>query len=174
MKAAIYCRISTHEQASDSQEKQCREYCSRCGHDIYAIYKDDGVSGMKTSRPAFDQLLKDMRLFKFDCIMVTKLDRIGRSLQHILSLFDEFSRKGVHFVATTQNIDTSTPTGKLQLHLLGAFAEFERNIIRERTIEGMVGKIGIGKRGKDKNPRKKRGVVRKGYVLVEKDGGNNL
>jgi len=171
MKVAIYCRVSTLDQDLENQEKQCREYCVRSGHEIFAVYKDEGVSGVKTSRPAFDQLLNDMRRYKFDCLVVTKLDRIGRSLQHILSLFDEFAHKGVQFVATTQNIETSTPAGKLQLQLLGAFAEFERNIIRERTIEGMKGKTGIGKRGKDKKPRQKRGVLRNGYVIVSKEGG---
>jgi len=102
--------------------------------------------------------------------MVTKLDRIGRSLQHILSLFDEFNRKGVHFIAITQNIDTSSASGKLQLQIFGAFAEFERNIISERTIEGMVNAKGVGKRGKDKNPRQKRGVLRKPTFYPEKTG----
>ena len=82
-------------------------------------------------------MLEDMRNYKFDCVMVTKLDRIGRSLQHLLGLFDEFNKKGIHFVAVTQNIDTITAAGRLQLHILGAFAEFERNLISERTKEGM-------------------------------------
>ena len=170
MKVAIYCRVSTGDQTIEQQETMCREYCQRNGHEVYAVYKDEGVSGMKTSRPAFDALLADMRHYHFSGIVVNKLDRIGRSLQHILAMFEEFANKGVQFIAVTQNIDTSTPAGKLQLQMLGAFAEFERNIIRERTIEGMKGKQGIGKRGKDKKPRQKRGVLRNGYVLVEKTG----
>jgi len=70
--------------------------------------------------------------------MVTKLDRVGRSLSHLLSLFDEFKKKSVHFIATTQNIDTTTATGTLLFQIMGAFAEFERNIISERTKEGMA------------------------------------
>ena len=75
-------------------------------------------------------------------------------------MFDEFSNKGVDFIATTQNIDTSNAAGKLQLHILSAFAEFERNIISERTKEGLKRAIGVGKRGKDKVPRKRRGKLR--------------
>ncbi len=170
MKVAIYCRVSTEEQDATIQERACREFCERNNHTIYNVYSDNGISGMKESRPAFDEMLKEMRLYHFDCIMVTKLDRVGRSLQHILSLFEEFTRKGVHFIAITQNIDTASPVGKFQLQMLGAFAEFERNIISERTKEGMKGKLNIGKRGKDKNPRLKRGGLRKPIVLVEKRG----
>jgi DNA invertase Pin-like site-specific DNA recombinase len=160
MKVAIYCRVSTDEQDADKQEKACLEYCQRNRIEIHKCYKDTGFSGMKQSRPAFDELLKDMRLLKFNAIMVTKLDRIGRSLHHLLSLFDEFVAKGVHFIAITQNIDTSSAIGKFQLQMLGAFAEFERNIISERTKEGLKFAKNVGKRGKDKKARKKRGVLR--------------
>ncbi|MCH7771806.1 MAG: recombinase family protein, partial [Bacteroidetes bacterium] len=100
-------------------------------------------------------------------VMVTKLDRLGRSLQHLLSLFDEFNRKGIHFIAVTQNIETITPSGRLMMQIMGAFAEFERNIISERTKEGMRNAHGIGKRGKDKKPRKRRGVPKKNYFAKE-------
>jgi len=159
MKVAIYCRVSTEEQDADKQEASCREYCKRNNHEIIKVYKDI-ISGTTTSRPQFNQMLEDMRNYKFQAIMVTKLDRIGRSLQHLLSLFDEFIRKGVQFIAITQNIDTSTSIGKLQLQIMGAFAEFERNIISERTKEGMRNAKNVGKRGKDKRTRKKRGVLR--------------
>jgi DNA invertase Pin-like site-specific DNA recombinase len=168
MKVAIYTRVSTSEQDPTTQEKICREYCQRFGYEIFRIYTDDGISGIKESRPAFDEMLSDMRLMKFNCIMVTKLDRIGRSLQHILSLFNEFNRKGIHFMATTQNIDTSSAAGKLQMQIIGAFAEFERNIISERTREGIKDKPNVGKRGKDKKPRQKRGVLRKPTFYDEK------
>lgn len=156
MKVAIYCRVSTEEQDADKQEFICKEYCTRNNYQVIEVYKDV-ISGKTTSRPSFNKLLDDMRNFKFDCIMVTKLDRIGRSLQHLISLFNEFNARGIHFIATTQSIDTSTASGKLQLHILGAFAEFERNIISERTIEGMRRAVGTGKRGKDTKPRKRRG-----------------
>ncbi len=136
MKCAIYCRVSRNDQDASIQEKICREYCGRNDIEIYRVYTDV-ISGTKDSRPAFNELQDDMRHYKFNCVMVTKLDRIGRSLQHILSLFDEFNKLGVHFIATSQNIDTSSAAGKLQLQIIGAFAEFERNIISERTRDGL-------------------------------------
>lgn len=155
MKVAIYCRVSTEEQDADKQEFICQEYCKRNNFEVFKVYKDI-ISGKTTSRPEFNQMLIDMREYKFDMIMVTKLDRLGRSLQHLLSLFDEFSRKKIDFIAITQNIDTSSAGGKLQMQIMGAFAEFERNIISERTKEGLRRAIGVGKRGKDKFPRKRR------------------
>jgi len=160
MKVAIYCRVSTEQQDADKQEQICVESCQKEGHTIYEVYKDI-ISGSTQSRPSFNRLLCDMRHYKFDAIMVTKLDRLGRSLQHLLTLIDEFNRKGIHFIAVTQNIDTSSAAGKLQLQIMGAFAEFERNIISERTKEGMRKSVGVGKRGRDKNPRKRRGVLKK-------------
>jgi DNA invertase Pin-like site-specific DNA recombinase len=167
MKVAIYCRVSTETQDVINQEKICREYAERNHIEVYRVYTDANISGAKSLRPAFNDMLRDMRLMRFNCIMVTKLDRIGRSLQHILSLFDEFSRLGIHFVACTQSIDTSSAGGKLQLQIMGAFAEFERNIISERTREGLRFAKNVGKRGLDKRPRKKRGVLRQPLNMVE-------
>ena len=160
MKAAIYCRVSTEEQNLETQVQICKKYVEVHSIEVYKIYKDV-ISGTQQSRPTFNELLNDMRHYKFGMIIVTKLDRLGRSLQHLLSLIDEFNRKGVEFVAVTQNIDTSSSTGKLQMQIMGAFAEFERNIISERTKEGMKRAKGVGKRGKDKVPRKRRETLRK-------------
>ena len=154
MKVAIYCRVSTEEQHADKQEDICKEYCKRNNFEVFKVYTDV-ISGVTSSRPSFNKLLEDMRGYKFDILMVTKLDRLGRSLKHLLSLFDEFSLKGIHFIAATQNIDTTTASGKLQLQIMGAFAEFERNIISERTKEGLKRKK-EGKRGKDKKPRSRK------------------
>ena len=166
MRVAIYCRVSTEEQDADKQEFICQEYCKRAGFEIFKVYKDI-ISGKTTSRPQFNKMLEDMRDMSFNCIMVTKLDRLGRSLQHLLSLLEEFNKKGINFIATTQNIDTTSASGKLQLQILGAFAEFERNIISERTKEGQRRAIGIGKRGKDKNPRKRRGGPKNSIFTLE-------
>lgn len=160
MKVGIYSRVSTTDQNAQKQIELCKEYCNRMGYEIYKIYKDE-ISGTTTSRPSFNELLEDMRKWKFNSIVVTKLDRIGRSLKHLLSLFDEFNSKGIHFIAVTQNIDTSTSAGKLQMQIMGAFAEFERNLISERTKEALRGNTKVGKRGKDKQQRKKRGGSRK-------------
>lgn len=160
MKAAIYCRVSTENQNVDNQKDICLEFCKRQSHKVFKIYKDV-ISGTTSSRPQFNKLIEDMRSLKFQIIVVTKLDRLGRSLQHLLSLFDEFNQKGIHFVAVTQNLDTSSASGKLQMHIMGAFAEFERSIISERTKEGLRKAEGVGKRGKDKKPRKRRGGLKK-------------
>jgi DNA invertase Pin-like site-specific DNA recombinase len=157
---ACYGRVSTEEQDAEKQIEICLDHCKRNGFEVYKIYKDV-LSGKTTSRPEFNQMLEDMRHYKFNMIMVTKLDRLGRSLSHLLSLFEEFRMKGVNFCAVTQNIDTSTSAGKLQMQIMGAFAEFERNIISERTKEGMKHAKNVGKRGSDKTPRKKRGSLRK-------------
>ena len=166
MKVAIYARVSTDEQDADKQERACLEYCLKNGIEVYNVYKDV-ISGAKTTRPAFDFMLNDMRQYKFNAIMVTKLDRLGRSLKHLLNLFEEFRAKGVHFIAITQNIDTSSAVGQFQMQVLGAFAEFERNIISERTKEGLKYAKNIGKRGKDKKPRLKRGGLRKPILLPQ-------
>jgi len=159
MKVAIYCRVSTEDQHADKQEQICLDACKKQHYEIYRVYKDV-ISGKTTSRKELNQLLEDMRKYKFDAIMVTKLDRLGRSLQHLLSLIDEFNNKGIAFIAVTQNIDTSSSAGKLQMQIMGAFAEFERNLISERTKEGMR-KIRLKKRGPDKQPRKRRGGLKK-------------
>jgi DNA invertase Pin-like site-specific DNA recombinase len=163
MRIAIYTRVSTEEQNADTQELICKQYCERNNYEIYKVYKDV-ISGAKASRPKFNQLLEDMRQGKFDCVMVTKLDRLGRSLQHLLSLFDEFNRKGIFFIAATQNIDTASAAGRLQMQIMAAFAEFERNLISERTKEGLKVATGVGKRGKDKKPRKRRGATKNNSI----------
>jgi DNA invertase Pin-like site-specific DNA recombinase len=160
MKAAIYCRVSTEEQNTSSQLAACQLHCQRNEIEVFRTYVDNGVSGTRESRPAFNELLADMRQYKFNAIVITKLDRLARSLQHLLRLIDEFNVLGVHLIATTQGIDTHSATGKLQLQIMGAFAEFERTLISERTKEGLVGKKLVGKRGTDKKPRLKRVGVR--------------
>ena len=159
MKAAIYCRVSTEDQHAEKQEKVCLEHCERHGFEVFRVYKDV-MSGAKASRPSFNQLLEDMRHYKFRAVLITKLDRLGRSLQHLISVLDEFKAKGVELIAITQNIDTSSASGRLQWQILGAFAEFEREMIRERTREGLKHAKNVGKRGKDKKQRKKRGGLR--------------
>jgi len=167
MRVAIYCRVSTADQNNDTQENMCLEYCKKNEHQVYKIYKDI-ISGTKESRPELNNLLEDMRKFKFDCVMISKLDRMGRSLIHLLNMIEEFAQKGINFIAVTQNIDTTTSSGKLQLQIMGAFAEFERNIISERTKESRKGKENWGKRGKDKKARQKRGVLKAPIEFIKK------
>ena len=98
-----------------------------------------------------------MRTGKFDVVVIWKLDRLGRSLQHLLHIVDEFKKYNIDFVCVSQNIDTSTASGNFTFHILGAVAEFERTLISERTKEGLKSAKNVGKRGKDKKPRRKSG-----------------
>jgi len=140
----------------ENQIQACKDYCSRMDFEIVDIYADK-VSGVKASRPELNRLLFDMRKGLFDVVVVWKLDRLGRSLQHLLKLVNEFKNKNIDFVCVSQNIDTTSASGKFTFHILGAVAEFERELISERTKEGLKHAKNVGKRGKDKKPRKKAG-----------------
>ena len=134
---AIYARVSTNEQTVENQINELRDYCKRKGYTIYKEYCDEGVSGAKSSRPALNSLMQDAMKRRFDAVVVWKLDRLGRSLSHLLKTLEEFESLGIDFVAFNQNIDTTTPTGRLMFSMIGAFAEFERELIRERVKAGM-------------------------------------
>ena len=95
------------------------------------------MSGAKSSRPALNILMEDAKKRRFDAVLVWKLDRMGRSLKHLLSILEDFETLGIDFIAYNQNIDTTTPSGKLMFSMIGAFAEFERELIRERVKAGM-------------------------------------
>jgi len=137
MKVAIYARVSTDDQDPDNQVHALEDYCKRMGYDIHKSYVDR-CSGLKDSRPQFDALLCDMRMRLFDAVIVWKLDRMGRSLQHLLQILQEFQNKGIDFISVTQNIDTTSAAGKLMFQIMGAFAEFESSLISERTKLGMA------------------------------------
>ena len=134
---AIYARVSTNDQTVENQINELRDYCKRKGYTIYKEYCDEGVSGAKSSRPALNSLMDDAMKRRFDAVVVWKLDRLGRSLSHLLKTLEEFKSLGIDFVAYNQNIDTTTPTGRLMFSMIGAFAEFERELIRERVKAGM-------------------------------------
>lgn len=163
MKAGLYLRVSTSDQTTLNQEIILKEYCKRNEIEIYKIYKDEGVSGSKTSRAGLDQMLQDMRQRCFDSIIVWKLDRLGRSVQHLLQILDELKNKKVRLICTDMNIDTGTAQGMFFFTVVGAFAELEREMIRERINAGISrakkqGKhLGRPKGKKDKNPRNKLG-----------------
>jgi DNA invertase Pin-like site-specific DNA recombinase len=100
-------------------------------------YVDRGVSGAKDSRPTLDQLLADAKRRRFDVLVCWRLDRLGRNLRHLVTLIDELQTIGVAFISLGEGIDCTTPAGKLQLHILAALAEFERERIRERVLAGL-------------------------------------
>ena len=144
-RAAVYARVSTVDQEPENQLRDLREYCSRRGWDARE-YVDRGVSGSKEKRPDLDQLLKDARRRRFDVLVVWRLDRLGRNLRHLILLLDELQALGIDFVTLGEGIDTSTPAGRLQLHILSAIAEFERSRIQERVKAGLSRAKAEGKR----------------------------
>ena len=127
-KVAIYIRVSTELQTTVNQEQFVKDYVTRLGHTIFDIYRDI-YTGTKDSRPRFDDLMADMRSHKFDAVAVYKLDRIGRSVKHLLQLFEEFDKHKVDFISCTQNIDTSTPEGRMFLRMLMIMAEYEHDLL---------------------------------------------
>jgi len=166
MKVAIYLRVSTAEQTTLNQELELNSYCEREGFDIFEIYKDEGVSGAKTSRPALDKMLKDMREKKFEAIIVWKFDRLGRSTKHLLQVLEEMKNKDVRLIATSQNIDTGTPMGKFFFTIMAGFAEMERELIRERILLGLQRRKAQGKTlGRPKGSKDNKRRKRSGYHL---------
>ena len=136
-RAALYARVSTLDQEPENQLAELRRYVAV--RDWVAIeYVDQGVSGTKDRRPALDRLVADARRRQVDTVVVWRLDRLGRSLTHLVTLLDEFHAVGVGFVSLGEGIDLHTPAGRLQLHILAALAEFERARIAERVAAGLA------------------------------------
>jgi putative DNA-invertase from lambdoid prophage Rac len=136
-RVALYARVSTlNGQHPEMQFAELREYASRRGWTI-SEYTDLDVSGAKESRPELNRMLKDAHLRHFDAVLVWKLDRLGRSLKHLVTTIEDLSAYGVTFVSLRDNLDLSTPSGRLMLHIIGAMAEFERELIKERVTAGI-------------------------------------
>jgi len=165
IRAGTYIRISTKDkQETGMQEKSINDYCERENIQIVKDYKDVGQSGSKESRPEFDLMLKDMRNKKFDAIIVYKLDRIGRSLSHLLKLFEEFRSKKINFISITQNINTTTPEGRMFLHMLMVLAEYERELTISRINSGLDKARAEGiKLGRPHGAKDKKRRVKSGY-----------
>lgn len=138
-RAALYARDSTIDKGQDIrvQLEPLREWVERLGYEP-VVYAESGVSGAKTSRPVLDQLLRAVRRKEVQAAAVWKLDRLGRSLEHLLQLLGEFEANGVRLLVHDLAIDTSTPHGKLFFSMVGAFAEFERGLIAERVKDGLA------------------------------------
>src|SRR5437868_14876531 len=138
-RAALYMRVSTkgHGQTTETQAVALREYAVRRGFEIIEEYSDQGISGSKDSRPALDRLMKDARTRKFDVVIVARFDRFVRSVSHLLRALEEFGHLGVAFVSLSESIDTGSPMGKMIFTVLGAVAELERNLIKERVHMGI-------------------------------------
>ena len=145
MKAALYARVSTFDQEPENQLQELRRYVDARGW-VVTEYVDRGVSGAKEKRPALDRLVIDAKRRRFDVLVCWRLDRLGRNLKHLITLLDELQAIGVAFVSLAEGIDATTPAGKLQLHILGAIAEFERSRIQERVMAGLARARSQGRR----------------------------
>jgi DNA invertase Pin-like site-specific DNA recombinase len=143
--AGIYARVSTFDQEPENQLQELRRYVQARGWQAVE-YVDKGVSGAKDKRPALDRLVADARRRQFDALVVWRLDRLGRHLRHLVTLLEELQSLGVAFVSLGEGIDCTTPAGKLQLHVLGALAEFERARIAERVKAGLARVRSTGRR----------------------------
>jgi DNA invertase Pin-like site-specific DNA recombinase len=138
MRAAIYARVSTNNgQDPGMQTRELREYCQRRTWEVEGEYVDAGVSGAKDSRPEMNKLLADAHRRQFDAVIVWKFDRFARSVSHLLRALETFQALGIEFVSLTEGVDTSTPAGKMVFTVLGAVAELERSLIRERVKAGL-------------------------------------
>ena len=135
-KIALYARVSTHDQRPEVQLHALRRYAEDRGAEAVE-YVDRGVSGAAAARPALDEMLRDVRRRGVSAVVVVKLDRLARSVSHLVKLAEELEATGVGLVVLDQGVDTDTPTGKLLFHVLGALAEFERELIRERVVAGL-------------------------------------
>ena len=136
MKAAIYARVSTLDQEPENQLQELRRYVEARGW-ASSEYVDKGVSGIKDRRPALDQLVAHARRRRFDVLVCWRLDRLGRNLRHLVTLLDDLQSLGIGFVTLGEGIDTTTPAGRLQLHVLSAISQFERDRIAERVKAGL-------------------------------------
>ncbi len=134
-----YARVSTDEQVKsgslNQQIEQIKNYCELQNHKLLKVFTNAGISALR-QRPEMERLLEHARKKECEAVVVTKLDRWGRSVKHLVTSIDELKQLRVHFISVGDNLDTSTPNGRLMFHILSAFAEFELEIIRERMQAG--------------------------------------
>ena len=155
MRAAIYLRVSTSDQTTENQERELRAAAARMGHEIVQVYTDHAISGGKgrDKRPAFDRLHKDASRRKFDLVMAWSVDRLGRSLQHLVAFLEHLRECKIDLFLHQQGLDTTTSSGRAMFGMLSVFAEFERAMIRERVTAGM-------KRAKEKGTKSGKAIGR--------------
>lgn len=136
-RVALYARVSTTDQSSESQLLDLRRYVRERGWKIFKEYVDEGISGTKDSRPALDDLMNDAKKRRFDVVLVWRFDRFARSTQHLMGALDDFQNLGIDFISYQENIDTSSSLGKAIFTIISAVAQLERDIISERVKAGL-------------------------------------
>lgn len=173
-RAALYVRVSTDAQTVENQIRELRQVAERRGWEVIEVYSDAGISGAKSrnGRPGLDSMLKDASRRKFDIVMAWAIDRLGRSLIDLLDTIQHLEACGVDLYLDQQAIDTTTPMGKLVFQVTGAFAEFERTMIRQRIRAGLKRAVAQGvKLGRPKldstTERKVRKQLAKGVGILK-------
>lgn len=148
MRVAIYARVSTtnHGQDVNLQLRELRQFAEMRGWTMAGEYVDNGVSGAKDSRPELNRLMADAAKRRFDVIAVWRFDRFARSTSHLLRALEQFRALGIDFVSFSENVDTSTPTGKMVFTILGAVAELERSLVAERVRAGLRNAMAKGRK----------------------------
>lgn len=170
MRVGLYARVSTlNGQHPEMQLAELREYALRRSWQIIDSYIDEGVSGSKDSRPELNRLMADAHRRRFDAVLVWKIDRFGRSLKHLVNALADLDSYGVAFVSIRDNLDLSTPTGRLMFQVIGAMAEFELSLNKERVRCGLDNARAAGK--KLGRPRR---VVGHDQLMRLKAGGASI
>jgi DNA invertase Pin-like site-specific DNA recombinase len=148
MKVALYLRVSTKGQTVENQRRELEAVAARSGWEVVATYKDAGISGAKgrDKRPGLDRMMRDATRRQFDMIAAWSVDRLGRSLQDLAGTLSELHTLGIGLYLHQQALDTTTPAGKAMFQMMGVFAEFEREMIRERVNAGLARAKADGKR----------------------------
>jgi DNA invertase Pin-like site-specific DNA recombinase len=148
MKAALYLRVSTSEQTTDNQRRELEQACLRHQWTIAAVYQDEGISGAKgrDKRPQFEALHKAIARREIDLVAAWSVDRIGRSLTDLIGFLGDIHSAGIGLYLHQQGLDTTTSSGRAMFGMLSVFAEYERAILRERTIAGLARALASGKR----------------------------
>ena len=137
-KVAIYVRVSTSGQTVENQERELLAHCQRQGWQVFKVYRDEGFSGAVADRPALKEMMADARLGRFNLLVVWKIDRLARSISHLLEVLTELKGLGIGFVSLTEAINTETAQGRMIANFLGSIAEFERELVVERIKCGMA------------------------------------
>ena len=162
-RVAFYLRVSTDSQTVENQRLELERVAKSAGWEIVEIYQDEGISGAKgrDQRPAFDRLLKDANRRRFDLIAAWSVDRLGRSLQHLVAFLEDVHHLGIDLYLHQQGLDTATPAGKAMFQMMGVFSEFERAMIRERVNAGLSRAKANGKTlGRPKTEAKHEAAIR--------------
>ena len=136
-RVALYARVSTTDQSTDSQLLDLRRYTQERNWHVFREYCDNGISGTKDSRPALNELMNDAKKRRFDVVLVWRFDRFARSTKHLILALEEFKNLGIDFVSYQENIDTSSPLGSAIFTIISAVAQLERDIIAERVKAGL-------------------------------------